>query len=731
MLLYLISLTISIPVVLLVFVRNPRSSVNRSFLVFTLLLLMWMSGTLLDLIGESHVLMYLRVLFVFALFMAFSLYVFAENFTGVYRRRFTFVLFVLNVLLSVLILTTGLITASATYVSSGDLNIERGILYIPMAFVVFLQGVFGLYLFATSWKRSRGAVRSQLFVILLGFFLAILVATLTNLIIPIVSNSVRASDYLPLSSMLLTFSISYAIVRHHFLGISGVVVRAVGYLISTFIFMLAYSLFIFAILYFMQGNDGTDMRVIAFLSMSSVLFALLFQPLRNIVGRVTSKVFFQDTYDSQSELDKLTGIAVSRYKVEDLVTSSLRLINSAVKASKGSFIVLDGEGGYFAQYDLRKSVRMNSNQAIDELSGQMEQIFYVDTFEITTEKNENVGRVELYNYLKKHDVSLSIRLSTKDMTVGYLLLGPKLSGNLYSRQDVQFLSIAANELSIAIQNARRFDEIQEFNATLKTEINDATKELRTSNKKLKDLDNAKDEFITMASHQLRTPLTSVKGYLSMVLEGDTGEISPKQRKMLTAAFTSSQRMVYLIADLLNVSRLQTGKFIIEPAVVDLVETVKGEITQLEETAKGKKLSLKFHSPKDNFPKVMLDENKIRQVMMNFMDNAIYYTPAGGHIDVYLDATDKKIEFRVEDDGIGVPKKEQHNLFTKFYRAQNARTARPDGTGLGLFMAKKVVVDQGGAIIFKSKEGKGSAFGFEFPLSKVRPSEEQLESNSEE
>ena len=116
---------------------------------------------------------------------------------------------------------------------------------------------------------------------------------------------------------------------------------------------------------------------------------------------------------------------------------------------------------------------------------------------------------------------------------------------------------------------------------------------------------------------------------------------------------------------------------------------------------------------------MLDETKTRQVIMNFVDNAIYYTPAGGHIEVQLAETPTTIEFRVEDNGIGVPKSEQPHLFTKFYRAGNARKARPDGTGLGLFMAKKVIIAQGGSLIFESQEGKGSTFGFIFSKHKLR------------
>ena len=203
----------------------------------------------------------------------------------------------------------------------------------------------------------------------------------------------------------------------------------------------------------------------------------------------------------------------------------------------------------------------------------------------------------------------------------------------------------------------------------------------------------------------------------MILEGDAGEINDLQKKFLNQAFISSQRMVYLISDLLNVSRLKTGKFIIENRETFLPDTVEDELRQLDETIKARGLKLEYKKPK-KFPLVMLDEDKIRQVIMNFADNAIYYTPSGGKIVVELKANEDSIEYTVKDSGIGVPKHEQHYLFTKFYRAGNARKARPDGTGLGLFMAKKVITAQGGSILFSSEEGKGSVFGFSFPRAKI-------------
>ncbi|MEK7602960.1 MAG: GAF domain-containing sensor histidine kinase [Patescibacteria group bacterium] len=301
-----------------------------------------------------------------------------------------------------------------------------------------------------------------------------------------------------------------------------------------------------------------------------------------------------------------------------------------------------------------------------------------------------------------------VKLSARKRLVGVMAIGFSESLGELGAKDKAFMDRVSEAIGIAVDNK-----------LLLLENEHVLRALKHSNEKLKALDEAKDEFISMASHQLRTPLTSMKGYVSMVLEGDAGKVSSMQRRLLDQAFVSSQRMVYLIADLLNVSRLRTGKFIIETKPTNLAKIVEEEISQLYETAKGRNLELTFNKPK-NFPDLMLDETKIRQVVMNFTDNAIYYTPSGGHIKVIVEDKGESVEMRVEDDGLGVPKAEQHHLFSKFYRAGNAKKARPDGTGLGLFMAKKVVVAQGGNIIFHSQEGKGSIFGFSFAKTKLSP-----------
>jgi signal transduction histidine kinase len=304
-----------------------------------------------------------------------------------------------------------------------------------------------------------------------------------------------------------------------------------------------------------------------------------------------------------------------------------------------------------------------------------------------------------------HSIYL-VKLQARQKLVGAIAIGFVQPIDELDKFDTELIDQLGEAVGVALDSKKLFEENQRILA-----------QVRRTNAKLRALDRAKDEFISLASHQLRTPLTTVKGYLSMVLEGETGALKKEQKELITRAYDGAERMVFLIGDLLNISRLQSGKFTIENKETDLVQIIDSEVHQLQETAKAHQLTLEFNKP-DKFPHLMVDETKMRQVIMNFIDNAIYYTPAGGKvtIDVFFD--DNKVSYTVTDTGLGVPKAEQHKLFSKFYRAANARKMRPDGTGLGLYMARRVIAAQGGALVFKSTEGKGSVFGFTFPRAKV-------------
>ncbi len=277
---------------------------------------------------------------------------------------------------------------------------------------------------------------------------------------------------------------------------------------------------------------------------------------------------------------------------------------------------------------------------------------------------------------------------------------------------------ARHKLKLPLPLAKHTDVDRDSHQELERQVQAATAKLRKVNDELRRLDETKDEFVSMASHQLRTPLTSIKGYISMVLEGDAGELNDDQRRLLTEAFTSSERMVRLIGDFLNVSRLQNGKFMIDRSLsADLSQVVQQEINNVSEIAEARGIGIAYHQP-SHFPHLFIDEDKLRQVIMNFLDNAIYYSGDSRVISVRLYTNEGAAVFEVVDHGIGVPASAQKRLFTKFFRAENAQVQRPDGTGVGLYLAKQVITGHGGKVLFRSTEGEGSMFGFRLPIKKL-------------
>jgi signal transduction histidine kinase len=584
---------------------------------------------------------------------------------------------------------------------------------------VFLYDFGGLVILARKTLSSRGEERVRRLYLLAGLAVMLILIVIFNFILPSAFSDTRFIPFATVFIFPFIATASYAIIKHRLLDIRAAVARSVAYLLSLSCIGLAYGLIIFSlssVLTIGRNFSIADQRIL-YVGLALVT-ALTFPYTKRFFDRITNRLFFRDAYDPQLFIDQLNKVFVSDKELESLLVNSSAIIEKNLKSEFCVFYIRKT-----AYADIRIiggnpfNLKTNEAQVLEQNASYLRRRVV-----ITDDLAESQHNKSLYEVLQDHNIAALIRLASthNTSTNDFLLLAPKKSGNPYSTQDIKIIQIIANELVIAVENALHFEQIQRFNVTLQQRVDDATRKLRETNRRLKLLDETKDDFISMASHQLRTPLTSVKGYISLVLDGDAGPIPTSQRKLLSQAFFSSQRMAYLIADLLNVSRLRTGKFLIEPSPVNLANIIEDEINQLHETAESRQLTIEYHKPA-HFPTLELDETKTRQVIMNFIDNAIYYTPANGHIEVKLTEKEKSVELQVIDSGIGVPRAEQHRLFTKFYRAKNAQRARPDGTGLGLFMAKKVIVAQGGAIIFRSEEGKGSTFGFTFPKAKLESS----------
>jgi len=252
-------------------------------------------------------------------------------------------------------------------------------------------------------------------------------------------------------------------------------------------------------------------------------------------------------------------------------------------------------------------------------------------------------------------------------------------------------------------------------------LEDLTDRLKSANARLRKLDKAKSEFISIASHQLRTPLTSVKGFISMVLDGSYGKLSKKVKDPLKSVYNSNERLIRLVNDLLNVSKIEAGTVILMPEKIAIEDVVESVIEELKLGAKKKELIMKFKKPK-SLPKILLDQDKIRQVILNLVDNAIKYTEQG-YVAADISIKSKKepeegktVLVAISDTGDGMTEKETEHLFQSFSRGTAGSKLWTEGAGLGLYVAKKFVEMHGGKIWAESPgKKKGSTFYFELPI----------------
>lgn len=241
--------------------------------------------------------------------------------------------------------------------------------------------------------------------------------------------------------------------------------------------------------------------------------------------------------------------------------------------------------------------------------------------------------------------------------------------------------------------------------TMKT-FSDLTREKR--------INRMKTEFVSIAAHQLRTPLSAIKWVLKMLLEEDAGAINEDQEEALKKGFESNERMIKLVNDMLNVSRIEEGRLQYNFTKTNFKEVYDGVVNNLKNQIDEKDIKFKVKKPK-KMPSVYIDKEKMKLVVQNLLENAVKYTPANGTITLKIKKLKKSLKVQVKDNGVGIPRDEQEKMFTKFFRAQNVKKMETDGSGLGLFIANNIIKKHGGKMHFKSQEAKGTEFYFYLPL----------------
>jgi len=443
----------------------------------------------------------------------------------------------------------------------------------------------------------------------------------------------------------------------------------------------------------------------------------------------------------QGLLYNLAIIMASSLYLEDLVHRLLKELLSTMRITRGAFVLITEMGKIY-------EVMHEGYVLAPEFDEKEIKIFFDQKKTLVFEK---LTDSHIKNVMRKLDANVVVNLHTEAEFVGLLILGKKQAGAFYSPYDLQVLDILSPEAAVAIQNARSFEEIRRFNITLEEKIAKATDELRKANvevykknvelaklgkrlgeanDKLKTLDKLKDEFLSLASHELRTPMTAIKAYLWMVLRGQGGKVTGKQASYLNRAYNSTSHLITLVNDMLDVSRIESGRITLNLGEIKLVQLIDDVVAEITPRATELEIEIAVMPLPSSLPSVMGDYDKIKEVLINLVGNALKFTqhqsgagftPKKGKITISFRQNDGMVETSVTDTGVGIKKEDIPKLFQKFIMVGGSeqKALNTQGTGLGLYICKSIIELHGGKIWVKSEGiGKGTSFTFSCPIVKL-------------
>lgn len=690
-----------------VYFRNPQRLTNRYFILLSASIVGWIITLFLYyFISQHKPLVFIgRLNYAISLPMTYFFLNLVLNFPKVtislpkvisrLNAFFTFAVVILS-------LTTSLIGKDE--IARGTERIAvYGDLYILWAVVFFGNLILALILLGVKIKKSHGLVRIQLLYLLIGFLLFILVGATTNVIIPYFNNY-SFQQFGPLSTIFFIGFTTYAMVKHRLMNIRIILAKSIAYVFLIFLIVGFYISIMIWIGHTVFGIQ-IDLNVTIYYALLTIFAAFSFNPIKKFITLKTERLFYKKPYSSNQLLAELSTVLATNFGIEGMTTQTLTEITGEMKISKGAFYVYGRDNNLLPSY----SVGYKDTELLDEQT-----VKHLSKLEKTILIQEDQDEGDLKNTLVEHDIFILSILKIQGKATGILVFSEKLTGQAYTEEDIEIIEIFSSEVAIALENAKAYEEIRNFNIDLERKIAEATADLRHANSKLRELDKVKDEFISITSHELRTPLGIIRGYLWMIMQ-NAKKIPKDLQEDVHIAIESTEHLIALVNDMLDVSRIEMKRMSLNAEKVimkDVIDAVSAELLPL---AKDKGIVL--HSKCGKVPEFTSDKGKIHQILINLAGNAIKFTPNKGTVSIEAFEENKSVIMKVTDTGIGIKKEDQDKLFTKFGRLDTSYTAvsKTVGTGLGLYITKKMIDMLKGKISFESEFGKGTTFIVSFPV----------------
>jgi len=702
-----------------IFFKKPSALLNRSFALFAVTAAGWLATLyffnrtpdipILTLLGRAN----------FAFAASFILFYYLQL-PEIARKpnRYTRWLILETAVLVGLTLFTPLIDESE-HLQNGRHVTEFGILF-PL-YIAHIIGYVGsaLYLIFYAYpQKSPRRIRNQLSIIGLGIVLMSVIAIMTNIILPYFFKVFALQEVGALSIIALLGTIAYAISTHQLFDIRIIIRRTVVFTVLFVLIVIAYSILALLLRGVLLGGTVSDAKtnVVNLATICVVGFAV--EPLRRWLTIRTDQFLFKREYNLQKVLTDLTTRLNAVVNLDEALETFLQTLVKLLHLRHAVLYVFQpGEGDEFVIKRIRQSgyrrpdtLMLASDHPLILYFLEQRDLILARDLETallneesalrsperiaglpSTFHREHEFKKAVHEKLVQLKAAVAIPLFLQEQPLGVILLSEKGSGDPYNEDDLALLEAIGSQAVSAIQKAKLYED-----------------------------DQAKSEFVSIASHELLTPITAVQGYLSMVLEEDAKKIDPTLRSYTEKAFNSTRRLATLVKDLLSVSRIEAGRMQLDLQRVEIDHQIEQALDQLHFLAEEKKLALNFEKPAEPLPSVLADKDRVIEILINLIGNAIKYTAQGSvTIKILPDLHDKFVTVEIRDTGLGMSKEAQAHLFGKFYRVSTPETTGIMGTGLGLYITKSIVEKMGGTIEVESAPGKGSIFSFTLPVFQVQ------------
>ncbi len=712
----LINFSIGLLLGFFVLYKNPKARLNKSLAFWCASVAFWSFFYFLWQTEQSNsdlALFWTRVLMLGAVWIPVAYLKVVLVFLNIEERykKFLNLNYLLSVVFSLLLLTP-LMVDHVEPLAGFIFWPKPGIAYAPFLMMFVGVSAYSAYLSFRALKTETSAIkRAQIKYLLLGIAIS-LVGGSTNYFlwynIPIKPyGNLFASTY-------VLFTV-YAIIRYRLLDVRIVVRRIFVYFGVAF---FAYAIFYLLTWFYNEFFGGVFANGALIIGLAiAPLFAFGFYRVDKGMKIFANKYLFSGLYNFQETISRLAGqltYHTDLVEITDLITKTIQDIMGIKKVEVTMLNPRARTKDSLIKY-LEKTQRP---VVLEELS-----LFSSD--ERLKEKPEDL--LLIVEQMKKMDISVCLPLVNNKKLIGSIALGPRLFGDPFTVEDLELLMTLSNQAAIAIDNAELYKEVKDFNKTLKQKVNDQTMTLQDKTKvleeqaeHLKKLLAMRSEFLDIASHQLKTPISVIFGTISMFREGSLKNVPQEtQNHLIDNIYQKSLKISQIIRDILQASEFDTEKFsFVEKRIVlvDLNKVLADVIADSQNFANEKKLQLVF-IPNPANPQIKSDPDYLEQALFNLVDNALKYTKEG-KVEMLLDENPQSIIIKVKDTGVGIPKDDQARMFGKFERATNAVDMYTDGSGLGLFITREVIqAHPGGTITFISEEGKGTEFIVTIPKTK--------------